>query len=102
MKGLDNWITGANDPSAPFNQIDLEDKYPYLLPHCLWITDEMFEDDYSTLEDAFDLVISNEETIGLNNPYNKIDWEIQDVSKLSNQIEKTFNELKCLKNDKKI
>jgi hypothetical protein len=62
----------------------------------------MFEDDYSTLEDAFDLVISNEETIGLNNPYNKIDWEIQDVSKLSNQIEKTFNELKCLKNDKKI
>ena len=46
MKGLDDWITGKNDPSAPFNQVDFVDKFDSVIYELgEWLTDEMLEDD---------------------------------------------------------
>lgn len=45
MKGLDDWITGKNDPNAPFNQVDWIDQHNLIVNECDWITDEMLEND---------------------------------------------------------
>lgn len=45
IRGLDAYITGQNDPSAPFNQVDWEDQYAPIIDACDWITDAMWADD---------------------------------------------------------
>lgn len=45
MRGLDAYICGINDPSAPFNQIDWAEQYESALDKCDWITEEMLSND---------------------------------------------------------
>lgn len=45
MRGLDDYITGKNDPSAPFNQTDWTETFEEVLEKCPWITEEMLQDD---------------------------------------------------------
>lgn len=47
MRGLDNFIMGTHDPSAPFNQVDIaESHWADVLELCDWFTEEMYDDDY--------------------------------------------------------
>lgn len=45
IKGLDDFITGKNDPNAPFNQTDFAEEFSDVLDYCDWVTDEMWNDD---------------------------------------------------------
>lgn len=70
MKGLDNWITGVNDPNAPFNQIDMEDYYAPVIEVSEWITDDMLNDDEKRfileecLDSAYTLLLEDNESKG--------------------------------------
>jgi hypothetical protein len=95
MKGLDAWITGANDPFAPFNQLDLDDIYSDVLAKCDWITEEIYENEYNALETAFSFVMSLEtpKQVLYNNKANR-NCQKDNAIELSKKIELKFQELK--------
>jgi len=45
MKGLDDYITGKNDPSAPFNQTDIFDRYGDVIDFCTWLPESALDND---------------------------------------------------------
>jgi len=94
MKGLDNYIMGINDPSAPFNQVDLDDTHPYLMERCLWVTDEIWENDYEQLEQAVNEIIEEEcpTEIKGNTREMKL-WEMEHASILASQVYFRFEQI---------
>ena len=92
--GLDNYIMGVNDPSAPFNQVDLDDKYPYLMERCLWVTDEIWENNYEQLEQAVEQVYNEEcpESAQTNRREMKL-WEMDNAERLSSQVYLRFEQI---------
>lgn len=64
IKGLDDFITGKNDPNAPFNQVDWDDQFHEVLDECEEITEEILDEDYNELGiammTAFEEVASRE------------------------------------------
>jgi hypothetical protein len=95
MKGLDNWITGANDPSAPFNQVDLDDKHGHILEKCDWLTDEMYEEDYQVLCEAMETVI--DEHVPNNLTYDQLhsrSWERDNAEFLAEHLLLKYEEIK--------
>ena len=97
MKGLDNWITGANDPSAPFNQIDLDDKYPHVLEKCDWLSDDIYEADYEILWSAIESVL--EEHVPKELSYDVLHsqkWERDNAEFLAEQLLYKFEQLKSV------
>lgn len=54
MKGLDDFITGKYDPSAPFNQTDWMDSFSPIVDECEWIDEVMLNDEptYNKLGDV--------------------------------------------------
>lgn len=44
MNGLDDWITGKNDPNNPANQTDWTEQFSPILEHAEWLTEEFIDE----------------------------------------------------------
>lgn len=58
MRGLDDFIEGKYDPSAPFNQTDWMDLYSPIVDKCEWI-DEVMLNDEPTYNKLGEVLINN-------------------------------------------
>lgn len=59
IKGLDDYITGKNDPDAPFNQVDWTDTMSDVLDNCDEITEEVYDKEWEFIEVALEETFTN-------------------------------------------
>ena len=102
MKDLDNFITGANNPHAPFNQVDLaESQWVPVLDICEWFTKAMYDDqtDKALMEEAMmNVEIFNMGSVWLSKR-NKWNYIVSNKERLAQEVKDEYQRLKQLSMD---